>query len=71
MKKITDKMLAERMLQAHKDGGYRYIAFLRLTARSYAILIIVFGLTAGFFAYLDFWLPVQILAGIFYGSRPP
>lgn len=67
MTKISDKILAARMLRAREDGGYKFLPFLRMNAKGYSILAIYFGCILIGAALIKLW-PVFILTvGIVFG----
>jgi hypothetical protein len=68
MKDTDDKTLAKWMLQAHKDGGYRFIPFVRMNASGYAIIVIALGVFFGLSAYTGHWKAFVLLACFFTGG---
>ncbi len=67
MKELSDKTLATRMLQAHHDGGYRFISFVRMNARGYSFLAVYFGAILAGSALMQAWPVVIVVAGILFG----
>jgi hypothetical protein len=68
MKDTDDKTLANWMLQTHKDGGYRFIPFVRMNASAYMIIIIALGVIFGSSAYTGHWKAFVLLACYFIGG---
>src|SRR5688572_2928688 len=67
MTKSTDKVLAERMLQAREDGGYRFLLFLRMNAKGYTCLVVYFGAVLAFLAFVQMWTLFTAIAGLIIG----
>ena len=55
MAKMSDKMLAKRMVQVRAQGGYKIGPFLRFNAKGYVVLVLYFGAMLAFLAYVQMW----------------
>ena len=67
MRRLRDKTLAERMLEARQRGGYRILPFLRMNAKGYSFLAIYFGAVLAFLAFTGMWFPFCTIVGIVFG----
>ena len=67
MKRLSDKILAERILQARQHGGYRVPLFIRMNAKGYLFLVVYFGAVLAFLAYAGLWFPFVTVLGIVFG----
>ena len=68
MKDTDDKTLARWMLQAHKDGGYRFSTFVRMNSSGYKIIVVALGVIFGLSAYSGHWQAFLLLACYFFGG---
>jgi hypothetical protein len=68
MRAISDQAMAARLIRARQEGGYRVRTFLRLNARRYVFLGVIFGLAFAFFAFTGLWNGFALLLGILLGS---
>jgi hypothetical protein len=64
MKQLSDKILAERLLQARASGGYKVLPFLRINARGYIILVLYFSAVVAVFAFVGCWPAAFLVAGM-------
>jgi hypothetical protein len=55
------------MLQARERGGYRILAFVRMNAKGYVVLVAYFGSLLAFFAFTAMWLVFAAIAGVVVG----
>src|SRR5678816_3957132 len=55
MAKVTDQILAARMLESREQGGYRLGLFLRINAKGYAFIVLYFAAVLGFLAFVRAW----------------
>src|SRR5512135_2940802 len=67
MARLSDKTLAERMLQARERGGYSFLHFVRMNARGYVVLIVYFGAVLIFCAFTAMWPVFAVVAGLIAG----
>jgi hypothetical protein len=67
MARLSDKTLAERMLQARERGGYRILPFVRMNAKGYLVLVVYFGVLLAFFASTAMWPVFAVIAGVVAG----
>ena len=67
MARLSDKTLAERMLQARERGGYRILPFVRMNAKGYSFLVIYFGAVLAVLAWLELWPGVCVVLGLVFG----
>ena len=67
MVRLSDKTLAERMLQAREQGGYRFLPFVRMNAKGYVVLVVYFGALLAFFAFTAMWPVFGVIAGVVAG----
>jgi hypothetical protein len=68
MTKLTDKILAEQMLQARAAGGYRVLPFLRMNAKRYALLVVCFAAVLAFFAFAEAPICFAAIVGMVVGT---
>jgi hypothetical protein len=66
-KKLSDKTLATRMLQARERGGYRFLPFIRMNAKGYSILIIYFAAVLAGLAFAELWVVFYVILGLVFG----
>jgi hypothetical protein len=64
MKPLSDKILAERMLQARACGGYKLRPFLRMNAKGYIFLVVYFSAVMAVLAFAGCWPAVFVVGGI-------
>jgi hypothetical protein len=67
MKPVSDKILAQRMLQARADGGYRLRLFLRINTKGYIFLVLFFSALSTVSAFVGCWPCTFLVAGIGFG----
>ena len=67
MKQLSDKILAEQMLQARASGGYKFLPFLRTNAKGYTILFLYFGGVLAGLAFAGIWPGFFAAAGVIVG----
>ena len=51
MVRLSDKTLAERMLQAREQAGYTFLPSVLMTAKGCVVLVVYFGALLAFFAF--------------------
>jgi hypothetical protein len=68
MKKTSDKTMAVRMLQRKKDGGHRFLPFIRMNAKGYTMIGICCGACMGWFAYARVWTGFACLVCYLFGA---
>jgi|ERR1041384_1637738 hypothetical protein len=56
MKKVSDKILAKRLLEIRERGGYKLSFFIRINAKRYWFCGIYFGVILGWLAVNGGWL---------------
>ena|ERR1035437_2188900 len=67
MKKTSEKILAERMIQARERGGYGILRYARLNARGYISVIICYGALLTFLAFAGQWPLFAVIFGVLGG----
>src|SRR5437867_11895873 len=67
MARLTDKTLAERMLQARERGGYKILPFLRMNAKGYTFLMLYFSAVLAYLAFTESWTVFIAIAGLVIG----
>ena len=67
MARLSDKTLAERMLQAREQGGYRLLPFVRMNAKGYAFLVLYFGAILTCLAVAGMWPVFAVVGGVVAG----
>ncbi len=67
MARLSDKILAERMLQARERGGYRIWPFVRMNAKGYVFLVTYFGAVLALLAFVGMWPVFAVIGGIVAG----
>lgn len=67
MARLTDKSLAERMLQARERGGYKILPFVRMNAKGYVVLVVYFGALLAFLAFTAMWPVFAVIGGVVVG----
>lgn len=55
MKQLSDKLLAERTLQARARGGHKVLPYLRTNAKGYTILVLYFGAILAALGFAGIW----------------
>ena len=68
MAQLTDKTLSERMLEAREQGGYKILPYVRMNARAYAWLGVIYGGLLIFLAVADSWGVFALIVGVILGT---
>jgi hypothetical protein len=64
MARLTDKTLAERLLRAREQGGYKILPFVRMNARGYVSLVLYFTTVLAFLAFAGVWPSFAVMGGL-------
>jgi hypothetical protein len=67
MAQLSDKTLAERMLQARERGGHKILPFVRMNAKGYTFLVLYFGAVLTFLAFTGLWSAFCVILGLILG----
>jgi hypothetical protein len=67
MRKISDPVLAARLIKVRDQGGYRLGYFLRMNAWRYAFLLVYFIAALAFFALTGMWIGFSLVLGMVIG----
>jgi len=67
MKQLSDKLLAERMLQARASGGHKFLPFLGMNAKGYILLVLFFSALLAILGFVGCWPAFFVVAGVLVG----
>jgi len=68
MRKVSDQVLAMRMLNVREHGGYGIGMFLRMNAKRYAFIMGYFSAALWVLALMSFWLGFALVLGMVLGT---
>jgi hypothetical protein len=64
----SNEVLAKRLLEARREGGYRVGSFLRRSSRRYLFLFVYFGAILIVLALMRYWVGLGIVLGMILGA---